>query len=69
MPLREAHDLLGVSTPAGVKANQVRFKPFFRLVILSIDPAAKPRIINLKPFRREDLAVLLRSPQLRLKTQ
>ena len=49
-------------------AELLRFTPYVRLVIRLLPATGKRyHVINLKPFQGKDIAVLLNSPQLRLR--
>lgn len=50
----------------GIRSYTDRFKPTFRLVIYLHGPSGdRPVVLNLKPFRREDISTLLQMPELR----
>ena len=60
-------DVQGSELQVGVRSYSDRFKPRFRLVIRAHGPNAnRPLVINLKPFRREDIAALLSMSELKL---
>jgi hypothetical protein len=51
----------------GIGSYSDRFKPMFRLVVHTHGQRAdRPLVINLKPFRREDIRTLLNMPELKL---
>ena len=60
-------DVQGSELHVGVRSYSDRFKPPIRLVVRARGPGAeRPPIINLKPFRGEDIRVLLNMPELKL---
>lgn len=60
-------DIRNSEFQAGIQTNADRSKPMFRLIIRpSGSSADRPLIINLKPFRRDDIQRLLNLPKLRL---
>ena len=51
----------------GIRSYSDRFKPMFRLVVHTHGQRAdRPLVINLKPFRREDIRTLLNMPELKV---